>query len=259
MGDLEPLAEPAEVGGVLADDVAAAHRVDADLLAGARADLPLAAVARDLAEIALERLGEHRGHRQRRARRRVLLLPVVQLDDLDVVVVAERARRLRQEAEEHVHAERHVRRQHDRDALGRLPHGALLGLAEAGGADDHADVMLGRARHRPRRRRRRREVDDDVGVARARRRARTWIGTPSSPSPATSPASCPRCAEPGRSMAATSSIAGVSDSTFRIMRPILPAGAGDGDAHACALAHLTRGRARSMTARSFAFGASDIG
>ena len=52
MGDLEPLAEPAEVGGVLADDVAAAHRQDADLLGRARADLALAAVARDLAEIA---------------------------------------------------------------------------------------------------------------------------------------------------------------------------------------------------------------
>src|SRR6185312_1247984 len=54
MCDLEPLAEAAEVGGVLADDVAAAHRVDADLLDGARADLALAAVARHLTEIALE-------------------------------------------------------------------------------------------------------------------------------------------------------------------------------------------------------------
>src|SRR5437763_593148 len=38
MGDLEALAHAAEVGGVLADDVAAAHGQDADLVGRARAD-----------------------------------------------------------------------------------------------------------------------------------------------------------------------------------------------------------------------------
>src|SRR5207253_7956194 len=46
VGQLQPLAEPAKIRRVLADDVAAAHRQDADLVAAADAHLAFAPVFR---------------------------------------------------------------------------------------------------------------------------------------------------------------------------------------------------------------------
>ena len=55
MRELEPLPVGDEVDGVLADHVAAAQRLDADLLAGPLADHPVAREHQILREIAAER------------------------------------------------------------------------------------------------------------------------------------------------------------------------------------------------------------
>src|SRR5204863_7430194 len=92
-------------------------------------------------EVALERAGDRRGHRQRGAARRVLFESVVRLDDLDVVVVAENAGDLAEQADEQIDAQAHVRR--DENAPGPRESFDLLLLlrVEAGRADNDRDIF----------------------------------------------------------------------------------------------------------------------
>jgi hypothetical protein len=62
--------------------------------------------------------------------------------DLDVVAVAQRARRHVEQLEHDVHADAHVGRQHDRDVLRVLRDARLLRVAEAGGADHRLHAAL---------------------------------------------------------------------------------------------------------------------
>src|SRR5689334_10944030 len=58
-GKLEPLADARKERGVLADDVAAADRMEADRLGRPLARITFPAVYRDLLQVALQRLGDH--------------------------------------------------------------------------------------------------------------------------------------------------------------------------------------------------------
>ena len=98
MRELDFLFGADEAHGVLADDVAAARHREADRAGHARPDLTLPSVDGQLVEPAAARRGDALAERERRARRRVDLVAVVRLGDLDVVAVAERLRGARRRA-----------------------------------------------------------------------------------------------------------------------------------------------------------------
>ena len=127
---------------MLADDVAAADGVKADLFRRALAGFAMATVARDVADLALERLRHDFAQLERRAGRRVDLVAVVRFDDLDVVALAEDLRRGFGELVGGVHAHREIRRHHDRHALRRRGDGLSLRWRKAGGADHHRARVL---------------------------------------------------------------------------------------------------------------------
>ena len=93
MDDLDALAGAREDHRVLADDVAAAQRREADRSRLALAGDAVPRVDRAVGEIAPDASGRRFAQTQRRSRRRVDLVPVVHLDDLDVVAGPQRARR----------------------------------------------------------------------------------------------------------------------------------------------------------------------
>src|SRR6185295_6665227 len=72
--DFDPLAETREKHRVLADDVAAANRVEGDLLGGTLAGLAFAPMAGDLAKLAAECLCDDFAKLERRARWRIDLV-----------------------------------------------------------------------------------------------------------------------------------------------------------------------------------------
>src|SRR5262245_11038541 len=80
--DLEAFGGAEEVGGVLADDVAAAHRGHADLTARAGADVAIAGMALDAVVVRAVAGRNRPGDHQRRPRRSIALGAVVGLDDL---------------------------------------------------------------------------------------------------------------------------------------------------------------------------------
>ena len=135
-----------------------------------RARLALAdhAVAREHAvglQIAAQRRGCRFAELQRGAGGRIDLVPVVHFDDLDVVVVAEALRGKRDQLEQHVDADAHIRRIDQRDRSAGLGQRFFVGLAQARRADHRADAGAGAGVDVSNRRRRPGEVDQDVGVA----------------------------------------------------------------------------------------------
>ena len=137
---LQRLAERAEDDRVLADVVADADGVDADLVRRPLADQPLAAVDElRLPMHLLDDLGELQG----RAAGRVLLEAVVPLDDLDVEALAlERLGRLPRQLEQHVDDQAHVRREQDRGLVRRGLDLGLLRRGVAGRGDDERDLPV---------------------------------------------------------------------------------------------------------------------
>ena len=152
---------------VLADDRAAADGVQADLALPALFPLGVAVV--HILRFAVAHAGDGVGQHERRAARRVNLLVVVLLDDLDVELAAEYLGRLFRKLDQKVDAERHVARIKDglrlRGGLqrfhllcavaGRAEHGGnaalLRGVAEdrreeggVGEIDDDVDRLLDR-------------------------------------------------------------------------------------------------------------------
>ena len=101
---------------------------------------------------------------KRRATRCVDLVAVMRLVDLGIEAFVERARRQLGELEQHVDAQAHVRRHHDRNALGdRLDLGALRCVVA--GRTDHERTTESATQTRvDERRRRQGEVDRDVGI-----------------------------------------------------------------------------------------------
>ena len=165
MGQLDPFSLTPEHHRMLADDVAGADGLEADGPAVARAGAAYPPVDRALGEVAAQRAGDDLAHAHRGPRRRIDLVTMVRLDDLDVHAVAERPRRDVEELEAEVDPDAHVRGVHDGDVAGRILQRPDLVRGQAGGADDH------RAAPRPARpgvfdgRLRQGEVDADLGGA----------------------------------------------------------------------------------------------
>ncbi len=164
MRDLDALAGSREQHRVIADDVAAAHGREADRLRIAFAGGALASVDRDAPKVAPERLRNHLAHLQRGTGRRVDLVPMVRLDDLDVVFVSEYAGCHLEQAQRDVHADAHVRREHDRNRLGRARDRRASGIVEPGRSDHHPDAAFDARAQVRQRARRPGEVDQEVGL-----------------------------------------------------------------------------------------------
>ena len=158
-------------------------------------------------------------------RGRIDLVAMVRFEDLDVVARVERSRRKLDEAEQQVHADAHVRRQHDRrSSLATAVELAHAGLVVPGRAD-HERATLRRARRRAigSATLRQREVDRDLGAV-ERRAGSSVITTAPNGAPPTSPASRPIVAAPGRRQRApvrTRSVARF-DQRQRCARPMRP-------------------------------------
>lgn len=102
----------------------------------------LASVDRHFLEVPAERLGHHLAHAQGGAGRRIDLVPVMGLDDLDIHFIAQHPCRGIQKLQTKVHADAEVGSEDDRDILRRFGQQQLLVGAEAGGADDHRAARL---------------------------------------------------------------------------------------------------------------------
>ena len=150
MGDFDALAGTREQHGVVAHDIAAAHGGEADGGRIALAGHAFTAIDGALLEIAAQRIGDDLAHFQRGTRRRIDLVAVMGFDDLDVIAQRQRARGLVEQLEHHIHANAHIRRHDDGNALRRRANTRELGLVEARGADDHGHTSRfarGQMRH----------------------------------------------------------------------------------------------------------------
>ncbi len=165
MRHFEPLAAPDKHHAVVADEVAAAHRGEADGVVLAFAGDSFAAINCGLLEVAAQRLRHDFTHAQRRPGWRVHFMPVVGLEDFDVVALGERFRRDVEEPEHHIDADAEVRRHDDRDAT-RGVHDLLpLRVGEAGGADHQLHALLAARGDMGERAFRTRKIDEHVAVA----------------------------------------------------------------------------------------------
>ena len=142
MYELDHLAFGGEDHAVLARIVAAAQRRKADIAALTRAG---DAVAHALAPASKIDVAPGRGclaERKRCAGGRVDLVAVMHLDDFDVVIVAQAARRVLDEREEPVDAEAHIGRPENRRRFRRRVQRLLRFIVETGGADDEGLLRL---------------------------------------------------------------------------------------------------------------------
>src|SRR5215208_3036309 len=135
VGYLDLLAVRVEDHAVLADDGAAAQGVDADLTLFARR-AALAPVDRDLVEILLSPLRGGPRQEERCTRRGVRLVPVVRLDDLDIVICPELLGELADHLPDQAHPDAHVRGEDDGRALRRFLDPRELLFREARRPDD---------------------------------------------------------------------------------------------------------------------------
>ena len=146
MGEFEPLALGDEHHRVLAHHIAAAQGREADIARAPRAGVALAAPLRDRVQIGAAPRRRRPPEADGRARGRIHLVLVVDLEDFDVVFLAEQARHALDGREQRVHRHAHIGRIDDGQGLRRLRERGLLPGVEAGGADDMA--RAGRGRHR---------------------------------------------------------------------------------------------------------------
>ena len=134
---------------MVADDGAAAQRRKTDVAGAARAGMSVARTHRALikSDAAPGRSGL--AEQERRARRRIDLLVVVHLDDLDVEILIERLGDLLHQRGKQIDADTHVAGLHDDGALGGILELRFVGGAEAGRADDvHDAAFRGQRRKR---------------------------------------------------------------------------------------------------------------
>ena len=143
MREFKPFAERGKHDGVIANDVAAAQRMNAHLGLRAFAGDAVASVAQRILELHLAHVGEDFEQRGRGAAGRVFLEAMMHLDDFEIEAWAEDFRGLAREPEERVHAGRVVRCPHDRDARFERRDLRLLLVAVARGADDERLAVLG--------------------------------------------------------------------------------------------------------------------
>ena len=147
--------------GVIADHIAAANRMDADLVVRAFADDSLASVPRVRVVRKASRFGQNLRELFRGAARGILLQPVMHLDDFEIERWAEDFRRLFREPEKRVHADAVVRRKDHGDLRGGMidrrelrirvaggPHDADFSVLHAAGEHEFQDVRAGEVDHR---------------------------------------------------------------------------------------------------------------
>ena len=162
MGQLDALVRAGEDHAVLARDVAAAQRREADVARFARAGVAVAPALALLLEVDLAALCGGLAEQQRGAGGRIDLLVVMHLDDLDVELVAERRRDLSCHHREQIDAEAHVAGLHDRGLLRGLGDLRVIGGRAAGGADDVRELRFGGERRELHGRGRNGEIEDRV-------------------------------------------------------------------------------------------------
>jgi hypothetical protein len=147
---------------VIAHDVSAAEHRKADRSARACGARALARVVCNFAELDAAPRGRRFAERECCARRRVLLVTVMGFEDLDVVARIQLSCSQLNELEQQVHAEAHVRRNHDRDFAGGGSDLGTLRVVVTSRADDerplrsHTGSEIGGGRLRQR------ELDGDV-------------------------------------------------------------------------------------------------
>ncbi len=144
MGQGDALAGSCEDDAVLARHRAAAQRREADVALAADAVVPVPRLGGMAGEIDAAALRRRFSQQQGRSGRRVDLHAVVHLDDLDVVVGAQRLGRLADEHREHVHAEAHVAGLDDDRVAARGAELPEVGLAQSRGSDDMDEARLRR-------------------------------------------------------------------------------------------------------------------
>src|SRR5579884_843564 len=141
VGQLQPLAERGETGGVATDLVADAQGVHADLAALASGVVAVAVEDQRVPRL-VRGLEDRVGQAERRAGGGIFLETMMGLDDLDVIVVAQSSSHLGGDLEQQVHAQAHVGGLEDRDLLGGDIDGGVVGVLEARGADHHRDAAV---------------------------------------------------------------------------------------------------------------------
>ena len=162
MLDLDDLVAAAEQHAVLADDRAAADSGNADLV---RRTLFAALVAVvDIFSLVGQGGGNCVCEHDRRAGRRVELLIVVLLDDLNVVLVAENGSRLLEQLAHQVDADGHVARTEYRNGGGGCADAVKLLGAVAGGADHDRQTARLTVIEQTLGQRGVRKVDDNIAV-----------------------------------------------------------------------------------------------
>src|SRR5512135_762355 len=112
MGDFDPLAEAAEKDGMLPDDVSGAYCLDADLFLSPLSYDPFSGIDSDFIEVSVDRAGYDLGHLKGGAAGCILLKPVMGLDDLDVIVIAQDPRHVLKHLQQKVDAQAHIRSHH---------------------------------------------------------------------------------------------------------------------------------------------------
>jgi hypothetical protein len=163
---LEPFAGAGVDHRVLADHVAAAKGGEADRAFRARAGDAFARLDRALGEHPARTARGGLAEAESRAGRRIHLVPVMHLDDLDVVAGAELARGCLDQCEQHVDADAHVGREDHRNASSVLRERRLVLVGQAGRPDDGRSAVPCARRKVRESALRPSEVDQDVGSAR---------------------------------------------------------------------------------------------
>src|SRR5688572_15243384 len=95
---------------MIADDIACANGLYTDLSFCSLTDQPLAGINSDLVQISIDRTGEDFSNLEGRAAWRVLLLPMVSFNDLNVVIVPKSSGHLADDFADQVYSDTHVRR-----------------------------------------------------------------------------------------------------------------------------------------------------
>ncbi|MNZ93102.1 hypothetical protein D3C78_1121570 [compost metagenome] len=142
MGDLQALTFGSKQHGVITDHIAGTHGGEADGLAITRTGLAFTAIHRHFLQVAAQRIGNHFTHAQRSTRRRIDLVPVVSLDDLDIDIITQHPRSHVQQLQAEVDANAEVGGEDDRNVLARFGQQLLFFGRETGGADDHRLACL---------------------------------------------------------------------------------------------------------------------
>ena len=169
MGQLDPFLVARQDDRVIAGHRSAAQRSKADRASGPRpgdAVTPALAVAGQIdAAPPRRRFAEQ----FRGAAGRIDLVPVVHLDNLDIPVVTQLARRLLDQRRQHVDAERGIAGLQDGNRPGRLVDRGMMRVFEAGGADNNRLARRDAGIQRRLQRRRRGKIDQHIAARDQRR------------------------------------------------------------------------------------------